>query len=182
MFAVSFAAARPLVELFYGARYADAAPILSVLALGQFVHGVVGFNAETLRVGGHLKQLIGANAAGVVTNIALSIVLIPSMGALGAAVGAAAGYVVYTILKQAALIITSDVATFDLAYSAPFLAMAAGVVVLAGVRAASPSAWILLPTVALVSAGVLASARLSLSISDTFPELGRWPLLRRVLG
>jgi O-antigen/teichoic acid export membrane protein len=182
MFAVSFAAARPLVELFYGARYADAAPILSVLALGQFVHGVVGFNAETLRVGGHLKQLIGANAAGLVTNIALSIVLIPSMGALGAAVGAAAGYVVYTILKQAALIITSDVATFDLAYSAPFLAMAAGVVVLAGVRAASPSAWILLPTVALVSAGVLASARLSLSISDTFPELGRWPLLRRVLG
>jgi hypothetical protein len=43
-------------------------------------------------------------------------------------------------------------------------------------------AWVVLPGVLLASLVVLASARVSLSISDTFPELGRFRFLRALLG
>jgi hypothetical protein len=42
--------------------------------------------------------------------------------------------------------------------------------------------WIVVPAAALGSLLVLASARMSLRVSDTFPELARSPLLRRILG
>jgi hypothetical protein len=44
------------------------------------------------------------------------------------------------------------------------------------------SIWVVLPAVAVASLAVLVSARVSLSASDTFPELARWRVLRAVLG
>jgi O-antigen/teichoic acid export membrane protein len=56
-----------LTVLLFGERYVDAAPILSLLALGQFANAVIGFNAATLRVSGSLRWLLGVNVAAVVS-------------------------------------------------------------------------------------------------------------------
>src|SRR5690606_1701162 len=72
LFALSFTAAVPLVELLFGDRYAAAAPILSLLALSQFVEATAGFNAETLRVNGKIRWLIAANVIGVAVLVAVS--------------------------------------------------------------------------------------------------------------
>jgi O-antigen/teichoic acid export membrane protein len=182
-FALSFTAAVPLTVLLFGERYVDAAPILSLLALGQFANAVIGFNAATLRVSGSLRWLLGVNVAAVVTNVVVSVALIPSMGALGAAVGTASGYAVYTILKQMALRIATGVSLFDYSHWIPYLTIVLMSFSLLALRMFwGGDAWVVLPGVLLASLVVLASARVSLSISDTFPELGRFRFLRALLG
>jgi O-antigen/teichoic acid export membrane protein len=183
LFALSFTAAGPLIHVLYGERYLAAGSVLSLLALGQFLDCAAGFNAQTLRVAGKVRLLIAANAASVASNIAVSIVLIPSMGAVGAGVGTAVGYVVYAILKQTALVFGTSVASFDPAHRGAYLTLAVATLALLALRILSPgSAWILVPSVALASLVVLMRARVSLRVSDTFPELARWRVVRALLG
>jgi O-antigen/teichoic acid export membrane protein len=183
MFAVSFTVAEPLTLLLFGERYAAAAPILSLLAVGQFADSVAGFNGATLRVSGRLRWLIAVNVVAVTTNIGVSVALIPSLGALGAGIGTAFAYVVYTVLKQIALRVVTGVVAFDRTYQGPYLTIAGAAVGLLAVRLLWPdNPWVVVPAAVLSSLAVYASARVSLSVSETFPELGRSPLLRRILG
>jgi O-antigen/teichoic acid export membrane protein len=183
LFAVSFAGAEPLINLLYGERYVAAAPILSLLALAQFIDHSIGFSGHVLRVGGHLHLLIGANVAAAVTNIGVSIWLIPSMGALGAGVGAAAGYVVYTVLRQAEMTFASSVSAFDASHRTAYLTIVVSILGLVALRYLWPgSPWLLVSGAGIASVAVVASARVSLSVIDTFPELARWPFLKTLLG
>jgi O-antigen/teichoic acid export membrane protein len=183
LFALSFTAAVPLTVTLFGERYAAAAPILSVLALGRFVDSMAGFNAATLRVSGQLRQLIRANVIGALVTVALTVVLIPSMGAVGAAMGAVVGLTAFTLLKQMALRATAGVTAFDVTHAGPYLTIAVTTAGLVVVRLLwADVLWIVLPAVAVASLAVLISARVSLSVSDTFPELARWRVLRTILG
>src|SRR5690606_38998042 len=125
LFALSFTAAVPITLLLFGERYVAAAPILSLLAASQFVDAMMGFNAAALRVTGSVRWLVVVNAFGAAVVVGLSILLIPSLGALGAGVGTAVGYVLYTILKQVALQMASGVHAFDSTYKGPYLMIAA---------------------------------------------------------
>jgi O-antigen/teichoic acid export membrane protein len=183
LFALTFTAAEPLTVLLFGQRYAAAAPILSLLALSHFVDTVAGFNAPTLRAAGKVRWLVGVNVASAATTVLVSIALIPSMGALGAGVGTAVGYAAYTVLKQTALRLATGVPAFDPAQRGPYLTMALAGFACVLVRIQWPdNVWIILPCVTVSSLVVYASARVSLSVSDTFPELARSRLLRSVLG
>lgn len=183
LFALSFTASIPLTVMFFGERYAAAGPILTLLAAGQFVDSMAGFNSEALRVTGNVHWLIAVNAFGAAITVGLSILLIPSMGALGAAVGFVSGRFLYTVLKQVAVQVSTGVRAFDLTYRGPYITMAAVALVLLATRLIWPvEAWILVPAAALGSLVVYLSARASLSVLDTFPELGRSRLLRTILG
>lgn len=182
-FALAFVAADPLTVLLYGERYAEAAPILSILALGMFFDSVLGFNTPTIRVAGALRWLVGANVTAAAVNVVLNILLIPSMGALGAAIATGCAWIFYGILKQAALRFATGVSAFDLEYAGPYVAIAATTGGLIAVRVLAPES-MTVPVAAAVVASlvVLATARRSLSITRTFPELGRVPMLRKLLG
>lgn len=183
MFALSFTAAVPLTVFLFGERYVAAAPILSLLAFAQYFDAMAGFNAATLRVSGKLQWLVGVNVVGAMITVGLCILLIPWLGAMGAAISAAVAHVVYTLLKQVALQIVSGVPAFDSAYAGPYATMVLVTAVLLATRLAwADHPWIVVPAAALGSLLVLASARMSLRVSDTFPELARSPLLRRILG
>lgn len=182
-FALSFTAAVPVTVLLFGERYVAAAPILSLLAAGQFIDSASGFNAATLRVTGQVRWLVAVHVIGAVTTIGVSVVLIPSMGAIGAGVGTAVGLLLYTVLKQIALQRATGVRALDGAYKKPYLTIAGVTMVLLVVRTLWPDElWLVAPAVVLGSGAVFLSARVSLSISETFPELGRSPLLRKILG
>ncbi len=183
LFALSFTASVPLTVMLFGERYAAAGPILTLLAAGQFVDSMAGFNSEALRVTGNLRWLIAVNAFGAATTVGLSVLLIPSMGALGAAVGSASGHLLYTLLKQAAVQMATGVRAFDLTYRGPYATMLAVGLLLLVTRLLWPDEpRVLVPAAIIGSLLVYASARASLSVLDTFPELGRSKLMRTIFG
>jgi len=176
-------AAGPLTVLLFGERYAAAAPILSLIALSQFFEAAAGFNAEALRVSGKIRWLIASNVIGVVVLVGVSAALIPSMGALGAGIGAATGQICYTALKQLSVRLAVGVNSVDPEHGGFYVTMIAACGVLLAVRAMAPSnLWIIVPTMLASVLAVFLTARRSLSVSETFPELGRFGLLRKVLG
>jgi O-antigen/teichoic acid export membrane protein len=183
LFAVSFTAAVPLTVLLFGERYAAAAPILSLIAVSQFVEAAAGFNAETLRVNGRMSWLIAANVGGVIVLIAVSVVLIPTMGAIGAGIGTAAGQLCYTILKQLFVRMAVGIETLDHEHAGFYLMMAMAFAAFLAVRIVFPAnLWVMTPVVLGGVAAVFLTARRSLSVSETFPELARIPLLTKILG
>jgi O-antigen/teichoic acid export membrane protein len=182
-FALSFTVAEPLTVLLFGERYASAAPILSILALGAFFESIVGFNAPTLRVAGKLRWLVGTNVAAAVVSLMLHILLIPRMGALGAAIATGASGILYALFKQAGMRIGTGVSAFDHHYIGPYATIALAGLFLLGVRMMWPEYVVVLVAAAtLASVAVLVQARSKLSISETFPELARFPLLKLLLG
>ena len=59
IFALTFVLAEPVTVLFFGERYADSATILAMLSLGYYFNGALGLNAETLKVYGRVRTIIG---------------------------------------------------------------------------------------------------------------------------
>ncbi len=183
LFALSFTASIPLTVLLFGERYAAAGPILTLLASGHFIGSMAGFNSEALRVTGSLRWLIAVNALGAATTVGLSVLLIPGMGAMGAAIGFAAGHFLYAVLKQVAVQRATGVKAFDLTYKGPYITMAVVALLLLVTRLTWPAEpWILVPAAVVGSLVVYFSARASLSVLDTFPELGRSKLMRTIFG
>ena len=183
-FAASFTAAEPLSVLLFGERYRAAGPILSFLAFGAFLESVLGFNVATLRAAGKLRWLIGVNVVAALASVVMHLLLIPSLGALGAGIATGGSWVLAALLKQVALWKGVGVKLLDISYAGPYLTMALGTAVLAVIRVFRPDDALILASAAVIASSlVLAHARLSLSITDTFPELGRrFPALAKVLG
>jgi O-antigen/teichoic acid export membrane protein len=182
-FAVCFAAAEPLTVLLFSERYAAAAPILSLLAVGTFVDVSLGFNGAALRVLGKVRWLMAANGLGVALNIVLNLALIPRMGALGAALATGTALIAVALMKQAALHLATGIRWFDLRYASAYLAIATATTLLGMLRwVGDADATVLFGASALAGLAVLFAARRVLSVGETFPELARVPWLRRLLG
>ena len=183
IFAVTFALAEPLTTLVYGGQYRDSATYLSLLALGYYVQAALGFNGTTLMVFGKVRLIFAVNLAAVLVNIVLNLILIPIYGALGAAIGTAVTLVAHNIFKQAGMYYGTGVAFFERTYLKIYVTIAAAMVALAVARAAlTDSAAVLLVLTVLASAAVLVVNRRLLRIGQTFPELLRLPLARRIFG
>jgi O-antigen/teichoic acid export membrane protein/D-alanine-D-alanine ligase-like ATP-grasp enzyme len=86
VFAATFALADPLTELMFGERYESSGLYLSILAVGYIVHASLGFNATTLAAYGRHRTVAVANGVAAAISVAAAVLLIPSFGALGAAV------------------------------------------------------------------------------------------------
>jgi O-antigen/teichoic acid export membrane protein len=116
-------------------------------------------------------------------NILLNVLLIPRMGALGAGLATGSAMLVYGVLKKICLWRVTGVRLVHPAYIGSYLVIGLAVVGLVFVRIAwSDRLWILVPCVLGAIAVVALQARATLSINETFPELARWPLLRRLMG
>lgn len=182
-FAVSFTASEPLTVLLFGDRYAEAAPILSIMAAGMFFDSIVGFNSATLRVAGAVRWLLGVNVAAALLNVGLNLVLIPSMGALGAGIATGTSLIAHAVMRQAALRLATGMRAFDPRYASPYVLMALTTAGFLLLRVLFPDRdGVLVGAAATGSLFVLLRARATLSITETFPELARWPLLMRLLG
>lgn len=79
----------PLVHLVFGAEYDAAVLPLAILTIGQMVNCAFGGATALLIMTGHEKYNTLAFAVAVVFNVATSLVLIPAMGPVGAAISAA---------------------------------------------------------------------------------------------
>lgn len=81
-----------LIRLTFGPEYTEGALALSVLAVGFFVHAIVGPNYKTLTAMGHTRLIMFDNIGAAGLNVVLNVVLIPQYSYLGAAVATVISY------------------------------------------------------------------------------------------
>ena len=94
-----------LVTTIFGSEYESSSNIMSILALGSFIHIALGPNGMMLITFEKRQQLLLSTMIAATINILLGIMLIPMMGAIGAAIATASALVVsnlainYTLYK-----------------------------------------------------------------------------------
>lgn len=182
IFALTFSLAGPITVLLYEERYASSAVFLALLALGRYVDAAFGLNGLALRVYGRMRAVILVNVLAAAFHLVVSLVLIPPLGALGAAIAVASTYVAHNVIKQLALRRATPIRGFDMRYRVVFGAIAAFAAGLACFQALlQPPLVVTLVATALASLAVLYVGRSSLGVSDTFPELMRIPGMRFLL-
>ena len=83
------------IAAFFTQAYVAAAPALSVLMIGLFSRALVGLNGDMVRAIDRTRIELYSSIAGVIVNFIFNIILIPSYGIVGAAIGTVLGYLVY---------------------------------------------------------------------------------------
>lgn len=183
VFALTFSLAKPLTVMLYEVRYESSWLFLSMISFAYYFNVVLGFNGLTLKVLGKIRYVVLINVAAAVLNTVLVFLLIPRFGALGAAIGTTISMVVHNILKQAGLKKASGMKLFEWQYLSFYLIIAAGGVGLFVVQyVLDTSLYISIAAAALVSIAILLITRQKLNVHDTFPELLKFPLMKRLFG
>ena len=182
LFLVTFVLAEPFTVLLVGPQYRESAEVLAWLSLGFFCNAALGFNTLTLKVFGDVRNIVRNDLLATAAAVALYLALIPRYGPLGAAIAHCAVLVVHNVLNQFSLLRISGITFFPARYFSLYAVMFALTVILFGVQWVwAPPIYVGLVLVAAASALVLLYARETLEVESIFPELGRWPLVRRML-
>jgi O-antigen/teichoic acid export membrane protein len=179
VFALTGPFAPDLAVLLFGERYADSGAVLAVLSLGYYFSTALGFNSYTLQVYGRIRFLVVVNVVAAAVNIAISLLLVERYGAMGIAVAVLATLVVQNVLNQWALRRALGTSFIDRRCVWPYLAIVLATAVLWLLQVfAEPGLLIGLPAIAVASLVVLVVSRSALDLHESFPELGRVPVLR----
>jgi O-antigen/teichoic acid export membrane protein len=183
IFLVTFSLAEPITVLLFGAEYVGAGVLLAILAAGQFIHAALGFNAAALRVHGKLRMILLAELLATAAAVVLALVLIPRYGAVGAAVSTAVTVVLHNVFNHASLWFgRTGIRLFEWEFLRLYgLTVTVAIAMLAVHRYLAPPVAVGIALAALSSLVVLRVARRELDVEATFPELGRVPLLRRLI-
>lgn len=118
-----------VVGALFGAEYTGGGLALRVLALGFYLHAVVGLNGTTLTSLGHTRSILAANVVAGALNVALNLILIPTYSLLGAAVATTLSYVTVNVLYSARLYSVTGVRP-DRPWMLPMTLLSAGGVAL----------------------------------------------------
>jgi O-antigen/teichoic acid export membrane protein len=183
IFALTSVSSHEITVGLFGERYAGSAPILTLLAVGYYFNAALGFNGLTLRVFGLVRYTVLISVGAAVANVAINLLLIPRIGAIGAGVGTCATLVLHNVLKQAGLRKGTGISILDREHVRVYGAIVAVSAVLVTIHAVvGPAPATAIALVSVGSAALLWVTRDTLHVGDTFPELRRVPLLRRVVG
>jgi O-antigen/teichoic acid export membrane protein len=169
--------------LLFGEQYSGAGAVLGILCIGYYVNGSMGFNSLVLRVFNRVRYLVAVDLTTAVMNILLAVLLIQQFGAVGAAIATTATFIFQNAAYQWGLKTRTWVAALDARYVRPYASIVIGtiLVVLVG-QLVDPPFIAGAIFVGLVALTVFALNRHSLQIVDTYPELGRFRLMRRIFG
>jgi O-antigen/teichoic acid export membrane protein len=109
------------VKILFGAAYVSGSVALQVLIIGFFVHTFLGLNASTLLAMGEARFLMWSSAVTAVGNIVLNILLVSSMGIIGAAYATTISLVVLNIFMSSKCYISFRIHPFTRKYLTPIL-------------------------------------------------------------
>lgn len=183
VFALTFSLAQPITILLFGERYADSAIILALLSLGYYFNAALGQNGLTLKVFGKVRYVMVINILAAVLNVVANVLLIPTYGALGAAVGTFVTLMIFNTLKQFGLGLGTGVRLLDRDYYRVYVIIALGAAALLLLQLATALPWYgSIALAAVASLVVVVLNRESLNVEDTFPELLRLPLVPYLFG
>ena len=183
LFLFTFSFSRSATTGLLGQKYAASAPIMSLLAFGYFFHTALGYNGLTLRIFRKLRYTVSIDLLAAVLNVAINLVLIPPFGALGAAVGTSATLVIHNVLKQWGLRHYTGIPFIDGERLALYAFLFGSAGLLLGLQFLLPvKLWVSVPIATIAGIAAIRVSHATLEIATTFPELGRIPLVRRLVG
>src|SRR5262249_17551603 len=190
IFALTFSLAHPITVLIYGKQWAGSAIILAFLSFGYYFNAALGFNGLTLKVYGKLRYIVVINILAAVVNVLVNLWLIPLYGAFGAACGTCGTMIVHNVLKQAGLRFGTGISLFERKHVKVYLSIVIGALGLLALQSTLPAnyswkepyVYVSFAMAGLVSLIVVGLNRKDLNVAQTFPELLRFPLLRRLFG
>ena len=166
----------------FGARYADSALVLSILAVGYYLNVIFGFNVYTLQVCGRIRLLVGVNLFMASLNIGLCFALADQYGAVGIAIANCAALTAQNVINQWGLRRSINTGFISRANWSCYLQILAGTLLLWTFQVIlSPSVVLSVLAAAVVSAAIFFGSQRSLQLADTFPELRRLPLVGRLV-
>lgn len=182
IFALSFSLAEPFTSFLFGERYAQSAVVLAVLALGSYFNASLGFNYHTLSVYGRVRYLVKTDIITALLGIGLNLWLIPRHGALGAAIGVSSALITNNLLNHWGLWRNTGIDLFQWRYLRVYVAIAlAAFGILLVQQLLAPPFAVGLLLIAVVSLLLVRINRDVMEVGETFPELLKVPLLRRLL-
>ena len=113
----------------FGSEYTVSNRVLVILAVGQLINATVGSAGFVVMMSGksHLELL--NISLSLIVNIALCFLLIPSYGAIGAAIANMTSLVIVNIMRASELWIIIRIHAYDFRYIKPFIAGAAGAII-----------------------------------------------------
>lgn len=121
LFLCSFLAPKPILHLLFGVRYEDASIALQLLALGYFVHTFLGPNGTTVVSLGRTNIFLLCVIVGALSNLALSLMLIPPYGLAGASIASAFSLALSNVLLSFFLFKFSNIHPFSRNYIKPII-------------------------------------------------------------
>jgi O-antigen/teichoic acid export membrane protein len=177
--ALTIGCAATLTETLFGQRYADAAVILAIMSVGQYMLAVFGLGGLTLKAHGVLRSLGVANVVVTAINLGVNIVLVQHLGAFGAAVGTTLTICLLTLVKFFIVRRELGISPVDRRLARALLQVVAltGTLLVINV-ALRPGLGIDIVLVVLASLLLLWTSRRDLALLHVFPEAARVPLLR----
>jgi O-antigen/teichoic acid export membrane protein len=180
--AATVAFAEPVTVRLFGERYAGSAHILSLLAVGNFVHAAFAFNVETLKVYGKVRSIVLGDVITTGIAIALGFGLIPALGATGAALTVAGTLVAHAAVNQVLLRRATGIAGLDGTTARILVGIALATAALTGVqRIVGPPLVLGLAATAAVALALLRISARRLAVETVFPEIVRVPWLAWLL-
>ncbi len=150
----------------YGDAYGNLDGVARVLLIGSFIHVVLGFNGVVLEAYGRPGQVAARALAGLGANVAACIILIPMLGAYGAAWATSVAFLVVNFANSWFLYRRYKVAPWD----RRFLMVVLSVTVGAGV------AWLVVPLIdpllvkCIVAAALTGGAGIAAAIAVAQPD------------
>ena len=183
LFLVTFAQARFITVLSYGARYETSWFFLSIFSFAYYMQTLTGFNALTLKIIGKLKYVVTIHVLASLLAIGANWILVPLYGARGAALATVGSMVVHNILKHAGLAQAKGIHMFDRLYLEPYLyiVFCSSALFLLQLYT-SVSTYILSPAICVCSVILLMRSKRKLQVSETFPELSKLPFIGKFLS
>lgn len=167
---VLWLARAPIVEMLFGGAYAASAPVLGILAPVLPLLALNALGAYILAAAERMGLVAAVFGGALVVNVGLNALLVPPLGARGAALA--------MLASEATLAAAMLLALRRHASTAPSRRVVAAALVAAG--AAGVSAWPGLPALG-AAAAYLAAAAAVYALARVVPA-GEWRLLRRAVG
>lgn len=171
------------VTTLFGEEYADASSLAAIMSIGYYLHAILGVNTLTLQALGESRSLRITAVAGIIAAIVANALLVPLWGAVGAAIATTLTLLAHDLTNAWIVWKSGKIGRPPEGFAQPYVWVAAvSALLLLLVTLLAPAPWL---AVVIVGAGILAvwqSCRASLNLLETFPELGRLPLLKKVLA
>lgn len=182
IFSLTFIAAKQMTVLLYGEQYAASWMYLQIMSGAYFFHVLLGFNGLALKVLGKVRFVVIINLIAVIINIALNLYFIPKYGALGATIATAGSMLFHNMLKQWGLM-KAGIKVFKRQYVPFYLIIGTIICILFAIQFyLTDDIFILVPIIIITSLIIVRLSAKKLKIKETFPELGKIPLMRSLLN
>lgn len=127
-----------IITLLFGQLYLPAANVLRILSLGYFIHVALGPNGMTLLAFGARTAIFLSTGMAALVNIVLGMMLMPVLGAMGAAIAVAVALSVSNVFISINLYFRVGIHPLKAAYLKPMAFCALAVIACAVVLAAYP--------------------------------------------